>query len=140
MGDGQGVEQQLLPGRMGAQRMAEERVLRGLVERDPLRHPVSQAGRDDGHVVGETGRRVALQPVEIRRQRAATLRSRASAALDRFLDTRVGAEASILIEQEGVGRDETYAPVVMPAGYGKGSIVNARIAAARNGKLWLEAA
>ena len=89
---------------------------------------------------GTPAARMPQLPVEIRKARAAQLRRRAATALDRFLNTRVGAQASILVEQEGVGRDETYAPVVVPAMHGKGSILNARIAAARNGKLWLEAA
>ncbi|MFN4165584.1 MAG: tRNA (N(6)-L-threonylcarbamoyladenosine(37)-C(2))-methylthiotransferase MtaB, partial [Ferrovibrio sp.] len=75
-----------------------------------------------------------------RRARAADLRSRAEAALDRFLGSRIGSEASILVEQQGLGRDETYAPVILPDSMEKGSIVTARIAAARGGKLWLEAA
>ncbi len=89
---------------------------------------------------GTPAARMPQLPVAVRRQRAALLRRRAAVALDRFLETRVGAEASILVEQDGVGRDETYAPVVLPAGHGKGSVLQARIAAARDGKLWLEAA
>src|SRR5690606_12586365 len=42
---------------------------------------------------GTPAARMPQLPVEIRRQRAALLRGRAAAALDRFLKTRVGAEA-----------------------------------------------
>lgn len=89
---------------------------------------------------GTPAARMPQLPVELRRQRAATLRDTAAQAMQRFLDSRVGSAASILVEQEGVGRDETYAPVALPAHLAKGDIIAARIAAARDGKLWLEAA
>ncbi len=84
-----------------------------------------------------------LPQAEIR-ARAAELRRLGSAGLDRFLASRVGSLANILVEQEGLGRDETYALVALPpaqiTGYAKGAIFNGRIGAARDGKLWLEAA
>jgi threonylcarbamoyladenosine tRNA methylthiotransferase MtaB len=89
---------------------------------------------------GTPAARMPQLPVELRRARAADLRRRAEAALERFLGSRIGSEASILVEQQGLGRDETYAPVILPDSMEKGSIVTARIAAARGGKLWLEAA
>lgn len=89
---------------------------------------------------GTPAARMPQLPIELRRARAADLRHRAEAALERFLGSRIGSEASILVEQQGLGRDETYAPVILPDNMEKGSIVTARIAAARGGKLWLEAA
>lgn len=89
---------------------------------------------------GTPAARMPQLPVELRKARAALLRQTADAALERFLSRRIGMEAQILVEQEGVGRDETYAPVVLPDHLTKGSIIAARIAAARDGKLWLEAA
>jgi threonylcarbamoyladenosine tRNA methylthiotransferase MtaB len=89
---------------------------------------------------GTPAARMPQLPVELRRARAAMLRAEADAALNRFLAGRIGTEASILVEQEGVGRDETYAPVVLPGHLAKGSIVAARIASVRDGKLWLDAA
>lgn len=89
---------------------------------------------------GTPAARMPQLSVELRKTRAAMLRQTANAALERFLSRRIGVEAQILVEQEGVGRDETYAPVVLPGHMTKGSIVTARIAAAREGKLWLEAA
>jgi threonylcarbamoyladenosine tRNA methylthiotransferase MtaB len=89
---------------------------------------------------GTPAARMPQLPIELRRARAADLRRRAEAALERFLGSRIGSEASILVEQQGLGRDETYAPVILPDSMEKGSIVTARIAAARGGKLWLEAA
>lgn len=89
---------------------------------------------------GTPAARMPQLPVELRRARAADLRRRADSALSRFLSSRIGSEASILVEQQGLGRDETYAPVILPDSMEKGSVVTARIAAAREGKLWLEAA
>ncbi|HLT78468.1 MAG TPA: tRNA (N(6)-L-threonylcarbamoyladenosine(37)-C(2))-methylthiotransferase MtaB [Ferrovibrio sp.] len=89
---------------------------------------------------GTPAARMPQLPAGLRKARAKLLRERAAVALDRFLASRVGLQASILVEQTGVGRDETYAPVVLPAAHDKGSIIQARIAAARDGKLWLEAA
>jgi len=89
---------------------------------------------------GTPAARMPQVPVEICRQRAGLLRTRAAVALGRFLQRRVGTRASILVEQAGVGRDETYAPVVVPDRLEKGAIFAATIAAARDGKLWLEAA
>ena len=89
---------------------------------------------------GTPAARMPQLPIELRRARAALLRADANAALNRFLAGRIGREASILVEQEGVGRDETYAPVALPGHMAKGSIVAARIAAVRDGKLWLDAA
>lgn len=89
---------------------------------------------------GTPAARMPQLPVELRRSRAAELRHRAETALDRFLGSRIGSDARILVEQQGLGRDETYAPVILPANMEKGSIVTARIAAAHDGKLWLEAA
>jgi threonylcarbamoyladenosine tRNA methylthiotransferase MtaB len=89
---------------------------------------------------GTPAARMPQLPVELRRARAALLRQAGDTALERFLSSRIGMQARILVEQSGVGRDETYAPVVLPHHMTKGSIVAARIAAARDGKLWLEAA
>lgn len=89
---------------------------------------------------GTPAARMPQLPVELRRQRAAELRDRGSASLERFLQQRVGSRASILVEQEGIGRDETYAPVAVEPSLPKGTIFAATIAAARDGKLWLEAA
>ncbi|WP_430397638.1 tRNA (N(6)-L-threonylcarbamoyladenosine(37)-C(2))-methylthiotransferase MtaB [Ferrovibrio sp.] len=89
---------------------------------------------------GTPAARMPEVPLGIRKARAAELRRRGAAAQQRFLHSRIGREASILVEQDGLGRDETYAPVVLPPGAPKGAILQRRISAARDGKLWLEAA
>ncbi|MEK9968009.1 MAG: tRNA (N(6)-L-threonylcarbamoyladenosine(37)-C(2))-methylthiotransferase MtaB [Ferrovibrio sp.] len=110
------------------------------------RRLIAEAGLAFVHVFpysprpGTPAARMPQLPVELRKTRAAILRQTADAALDRFLSGRIGMQAQILVEQAGLGRDETYAPVMLPGHMIKGSIVAARIAAARDGKLWLEAA
>ncbi|WP_428248114.1 tRNA (N(6)-L-threonylcarbamoyladenosine(37)-C(2))-methylthiotransferase MtaB [Ferrovibrio sp.] len=89
---------------------------------------------------GTPAARMPQVPIAVRKTRAAELRRRGTVAQQRFLQSRVGREASILVEQEGLGRDETYAPVALPPGLPKGAILQSRIGAARDGKLWLEAA
>lgn len=110
------------------------------------RRLINEAGLAFVHVFpysprpGTPAARMPQLPVELRRARATVLRETAMQAMDRFLQNRIGVEASILVEQEGLGRDETYAPVALPAHLAKGDIIAARIAAVRDGKLWLEAA
>ena len=65
VGHRQGVEQQLLPRRVRTQRVAQQGVLGRLVEGDPLRDAVAEAGGDDGRVLGEALRRRPVQPVEV---------------------------------------------------------------------------
>jgi len=89
---------------------------------------------------GTPAARMPQLPWPERKARAAELRRRGTVALARFLSSRVGVDASILVEQDGLGRDETYAPVALPPGPPKGAIFNSRIGAVRDGKLWLEAA
>lgn len=113
---------------------------------DNSRSLIEEAGLAFVHVFpysprpGTPAARMPQLPVELRKARAAILRQTADAALERFLGRRIGVEAQILVEQAGLGRDETYAPVVLPEHMTKGSIISARIAAARDGKLWLDAA
>ncbi len=68
MRDRQRVEQQLPARCVHAQGVAQQGVLGGLVQGDPLGHPVTEALGDQRHVLGEAGRRVPLQPVQVRRQ------------------------------------------------------------------------
>lgn len=68
VGDGQGVEHQLLARRVGAERVAEQGVLGGFVEGDPLVDAVAETVGHEGHVLGEPGGGVPLQPVQRFRQ------------------------------------------------------------------------
>jgi len=89
---------------------------------------------------GTPAARMPQIPMQIRRARAAELRRRGEAGLRRHLAQRAGKAASILVEQQGLGRDETYAPVKLGGLHDKGSVISARVEAARDGGLWLEAA
>jgi threonylcarbamoyladenosine tRNA methylthiotransferase MtaB len=67
---------------------------------------------------------------ERRKERAQRLRAEGERALARFLETRVGTEASILIEAPGRGRSEHYAPVRLDPEAGMpGDVVRARVLA-----------
>ncbi len=89
---------------------------------------------------GTPAARMPQLPMALRRARAAELRRRGEAGLRRHLSQRAGKAASILVEQAGLGRDETYAPVKLALAHDKGSVISARVEAARDGGLWLEAA
>ncbi len=71
----------------------------------------------------------------LRKERALRLRELGERQVKRFLDSRIGSEASVLIEKDGLGRSEHFAPVAMTGPLGKrvGGIVAARITA-RNGQ------
>ncbi|MDA0998649.1 MAG: tRNA (N(6)-L-threonylcarbamoyladenosine(37)-C(2))-methylthiotransferase MtaB [Proteobacteria bacterium] len=67
----------------------------------------------------------ALTP-SVRKARAAKLRATGERALERFLKTRIGGTAQVLIEQNGVGLSEHYASVRI-AGAKPGDLVSATI-------------
>jgi threonylcarbamoyladenosine tRNA methylthiotransferase MtaB len=66
-------------------------------------------------------------PAPERKRRAAALRALGDELLARYLDSRVGTTAAVLVEAEGSGRSEHYASVRLPAGVAPGAIVTARI-------------
>jgi threonylcarbamoyladenosine tRNA methylthiotransferase MtaB len=74
-------------------------------------------------------------PPHIRKRRAQRLRASGAEALDRFLMSRIGATADILVESPGTGRSEHYAPVSLSSAIAPGSIVRAMITGARDGRL-----
>ena len=66
-------------------------------------------------------------PGDIRRKRAARLRQAGEAAATRFLDSLVGATATVLIEQNSTGRTEHFAPVQSDVALHDGSLATLRI-------------
>ena len=62
------------------------------------------------------------------RARAARLREAGTAALAKSLARRVGTVAQVLIERDGVGRTEHYAPVRFDGAHAIGSVVPMRLA------------
>jgi len=77
---------------------------------------------------GTPAARMPQVPVPVRRRRAAILRSLGQDGLRRHLARRIGRPAEILVEQSGLGRDETYAPVRLPPALQKGKIFTTTIA------------
>ncbi len=69
-----------------------------------------------------------------RKARAARLRAAGEAALQRFLEGRVGSTADVLVEKDGFGRSEHYAPVALDGGT-VGEVCTARITGIADGRL-----
>jgi threonylcarbamoyladenosine tRNA methylthiotransferase MtaB len=64
-------------------------------------------------------------------ERAARLREAGRAATARFLASQVGAEASLLVERDGAGHTEHFAPARLARGTARpGEIVSVRITGA----------
>ena len=70
-----------------------------------------------------------------RRTRAARLRQAGDRALARFLASRIGQPAEVLVERPGLGRSEQFAPVRLDPARAPGALVSTRIAAANDGFL-----
>ena len=76
---------------------------------------------------GTPAARMPQLPVALRRERAARLRAAGREASGRFLQSRVGRIADVLVESEGRGRSEHFAPVATPAELPAGSLRTLRI-------------
>ena len=77
-------------------------------------------------------------PGTVRKERAAKLRQAGHAAFDRFMASKIGQTASVLMEAGGIGRGEDFAPYkidvaqgellsVQPAHYEQGYLIGERI-------------
>jgi threonylcarbamoyladenosine tRNA methylthiotransferase MtaB len=73
-------------------------------------------------------------PVATRKARAQRLRALGAAALDRYLHSRVGGTARVLVETPSLGHCEHFAPVAGAAG-SPGDIVATRITGVADGRL-----
>ena len=83
---------------------------------------------------GTPAARMPQVPRAERKARAARLRAAGAVALTRFLESRVGSTAQVLVEKDGFGRSEHYAPVALPSG-AAGEVVAARITGVADGQL-----
>ncbi|MEJ1995709.1 MAG: tRNA (N(6)-L-threonylcarbamoyladenosine(37)-C(2))-methylthiotransferase MtaB [Limibacillus sp.] len=73
-----------------------------------------------------------------RKERAQRLRDLGERQVERFLESRLGARAQVLIEKDGMGRSEHFAPVTL---FGPvGSVIEARLVAREGDRLIAEAA
>ena len=68
-------------------------------------------------------------PGAVRKERAARLRALGDRLAARFLETRIGGTAQVLVEDDGTGRSEHYAPVRLTSGAAPGDLIAARITA-----------
>ena len=87
---------------------------------------------------GTPAARMPQVPKAERKERAQRLRAAGERQVARFLESRLGTTAQVLMEKEGMGRSEHFAPVRLEAPVG--SIVEARITASEAGRLLAEAA
>ena len=78
---------------------------------------------------GTPAARMPQLPKTLRRERAAELRAAGRDAATTFLSSKIGRDAEILIEREGAGRSEHFAPVAVTGGPPDGALVRARITA-----------
>jgi threonylcarbamoyladenosine tRNA methylthiotransferase MtaB len=101
---------------------------------------VDEAGLDYLHVFpfsprpGTPAARMPQVPRETVRERAARLREAGAAALARSLQGRIDRIAAVLVERDGVGRSEHYAPVRFAGSVSVGEIVPMRMMAS-DGKI-----
>jgi threonylcarbamoyladenosine tRNA methylthiotransferase MtaB len=88
---------------------------------------------------GTPAARMPAVPVPIRRGRAAALREAGRRNAARFHAAQVGRDVDVLVERNGEGHTEHFAPVRLAAGE-PGAIVRARVTAANDDGLVAEAA
>jgi len=74
---------------------------------------------------GTLAARMPQLPKPVRKARAKSLRDAGERALTRFLDTRIGATESVLVEAGSSGRTAHYAPIRLDSAAERGSIVEA---------------
>jgi threonylcarbamoyladenosine tRNA methylthiotransferase MtaB len=79
---------------------------------------------------GTPAARMPQLPKTVRKERAACLRNAGAAAVTRYLQSRIGSTARVLVEREGAGRCEHFAPVAVGKDAPNGALVDATIVAA----------
>ena len=84
---------------------------------------------------GTPAARMPEVPVTVRKERAAVLRAAGEKALARFLESRIGTIAEVLVEKGRSGRCRHYAPVHLGFDAPAGAVVGARIANVVEGRL-----
>ena len=102
---------------------------------------VEEAGLTHLHVFpysarpGTPAARMPQVPGDVARERAARLRAKGEAAMAAFLASRIGREASVLVEKDGFGHCEHYLPVRLTGPAEPGGIQRVRITAVADGQL-----
>lgn len=104
---------------------------------------VDEAGLTHLHVFpfsarpGTPAARMPRVPGDVVKERAARLRAKGEAAMAAFLTSRIGREASVLVEGDNAGFCEHYLPVRLGTA-AEGSIVRARVTGVDGNKLMAE--
>ena len=84
---------------------------------------------------GTPAARMPQVPTAARKERAARLRAAGDAALSRFLDSRVGTTAAVLVERPDSGRSEHFAMVALDRPATPGSVHPVRVTGAAADRL-----
>ena len=106
---------------------------------------VAEAGLSFLHVfpysarAGTPAARMPQLPLPLRRERAARLRAAGEAERARFLASRIGRMEQCLMEADGMGHTEHFAPIRVP-GAARGSLVRAQVTGTDGRILMAEAA
>ena len=74
-------------------------------------------------------------PKPVRKDRAARLRALGAAREQAFLASRAGRVERVLVEANGLGRTEQFAPIALPPGLAEGTILSARVTGVESGRL-----
>jgi threonylcarbamoyladenosine tRNA methylthiotransferase MtaB len=84
---------------------------------------------------GTPAARMPAVPKQVRRERAKQLRDAGAAAEHAFLDARIGRDATVLVESNGMGRTEHYAPIRTGQDLAEGTIARLRVTGRSGGIL-----
>ncbi len=84
---------------------------------------------------GTPAARMPQLPAPLRKERAALLREKGTARMRAFLASCVGRRVEVLVERDGKGRSEQFAPVRLDGEFAAGALVPARVTAARDDSL-----
>ena len=84
---------------------------------------------------GTPASRMPQVPGTVRKTRAAALRAAGDVAQARLLDSLVGTTANVLVEEDGRGRSEHFAPVQLTPPPPPGALVQARLTGTEGGVL-----
>ena len=84
---------------------------------------------------GTPAARMPAVPVPVRKERAARLREAGEQAIAHYLSGQVGREATVLMEQEAMGRTEHFAPVSFDRPQCPGRLVRASLAGVDGNRL-----
>jgi threonylcarbamoyladenosine tRNA methylthiotransferase MtaB len=79
---------------------------------------------------GTPAARMPQVPTALRRERAARLRDAGAAAAAAFLASRAGKIEHVLVERNGAGRTEQFAPITLDAAAADGAVVTANVTGA----------